>query len=117
MTQKTKTPAQLNRMKLRKQVDFFGDLFVEFSVERKLMTSSANEIFGFSEPIPEFDRLAGYFRTWALTLYPTFADRIDSALYDARVRYFDGKDQPGEADSRAAKFAFAAQAVKAGWLQ
>ncbi len=43
MTQKTKTPAQLNRMKFRNQVDFFGDLFIDFSVERRLMASSANE--------------------------------------------------------------------------
>jgi len=62
-------------MKFRNQADFFGDLFVEFSVERRLMASSANEVFGCSEPIPEFDRLAGYFRTWAMTLYPAFADR------------------------------------------
>ncbi len=83
---KNKTPAQLNRMKLRNQVEFFGDLFVGCFVERRLMVSSANEIFGTSEPVPEFDELAGHFRIWALTRYPAFADCIDSALRDARVR-------------------------------
>ncbi len=57
-------------MKFRKQIDFLGDLFVEFSLERRLMVSSANEIFGTSDPIPDFDKLAGYFRPWALTHYP-----------------------------------------------
>jgi len=82
------------------------------------MASSANEIFGCSEPIPEFDQLAGQFRTWALDFVnPAFADRIDSALYDARVQHFNGKDEPGEAASRAAQFAQEAKAGKTGWLQ
>jgi len=85
MTQRTKTPVQLNRMKFRNQIDSFGDLVVGFSVERRLIVSSANEIFGTSEPILDFDELAGHFRPWALTHYPAFADLIDSALRDARV--------------------------------
>lgn len=95
----------------RNQIDFLGDLVVDLSVERKLIVSSANEIFGTSDPIPEFDELAGHFRIWALTQYPALADRIDSALRDARAHYFDGKDEPGEAASRAAQFVQEAQAV------
>jgi len=85
----------------------------DLSVERKLIVSSANEIFGTSDPIPEFDELAGHFRIWALTQYPALADRIDSALRDARVHYFDGKDEPGEAASRAVQFGQEAQPFQA----
>lgn len=104
-------------MTFRHQINFFSDLFVTFCGERRLMVSSANELFSTSEPIPEFDELARHFRVWALFQYPTFAERIDSAVYDARIQYFDGKDAPGEAASRAEKFAREAQAIKAGWLQ